>query len=528
MRCVATACSAPPTARGAGTRTASGSGSAAPSSTAPTASRLEALPRSSRRTVEAMACLGGRAELGVLGQAIDEPADEVERRLGPAFDDGMVVMEPGLREAARFRHDRVREAILRSLGTQRRRDAAPEPGAPAGGGTGAGCARRRAVPERRGRCRRSRRAVARRAGSCEAPPTRRPSSERTRARTARSRPPSRWSIGDDVDTRVALHQQRHRALYGLGRLEDADAEYAALEALLPHALERADATAVQVRSLTHRNLVEEALRLAFASLEELGMAIPDADGFAADLDRQFEALARWLEVEEDPTRPEVTDPVVLASTQLINAVLPILYLSGRLPAAAWLSLEAVRVWVDRGPARTLIGAAAHAAFAAVALRSDYEAARRAYLRILAVGEARGYEPETSQARFLFALQAAWFEPVENGVTRGRRARSGLLSGGDIANAGFTYHATVVQLLDCAPTLEAWDAEIEAALDFARRAASEENYRWLEGYRWLAAQAARRDPRPARRGVARRAVRRRSGGAVPRARSPCDRRRHLRR
>jgi signal transduction histidine kinase len=451
--------------------------------TAPTASRLEALPRSSRRAVEAMACLGGRAELGVLGQAIDEPADEVERRLGPAFDDGMVVMEPGLREAARFRHDRVREAILRSLGTQQRRELQLS------------LARRLAAvpaldvlaaeqylsvvddvddPAERLHVVRLLRGAADQAALIGED-----------ARTNRALEVALALVdGDDVDTRVALHEQRHRALYGLGRLDDADAEYAALEALLPHAPERAGATAVQVRSLTHRNLAEEALRLAFASLEELGMAIPEADGFAADLDRQFEALAEWLEVEDDPGRPEVIDPVVLASTQLINAVLPILYLSGRLPAVAWLSLETVRVWLDQGPSRTLIGPAAHAAFAAVALRSDYGAARRAYLRILAVGETRGYEPETSQARFLFALQAGWFEPVENGVTRGRRARSGLLSGGDIANAGFTYHATVVQLLDCAPTLEPWEAEIEAALDFARRAASEENYRWLEGYRWL--------------------------------------------
>jgi signal transduction histidine kinase/serine/threonine protein kinase len=449
--------------------------------TAPAASRLEALPRSSRRTVEAMACLGGRAELGVLGQAIDEPADEVERRLGPAFDDGMVVMEPGLREAARFRHDRVREAILRSLGTQQRRSLQLS------------LARRlAAVPALDVLAAEQYLSVV---DSVDDP------AERLQvvrllggaadqaaligedARTNRALEAALALVdGDDVDTRAALHQQRHRALYGLGRLDDADAEYAALEALLPTALERAGATAVQVRSLTHRNLAEEALRLAFASLEQLGMAIPDADGFAADLDRQFEVLTRWLDVEEDPTQPEVTDSAVLASTELINAVLPILYLSGRLPAVAWLSLETVRVWLDQGPSRTLIGPAAHVAFAAVALRSDYDAARRAYLRILAVGEARGYEPETSQARFLFALQAAWFEPVENGVAGGQRARSGLLSGGDIANAGFTYYATVVQLVDCAPTLEAWDAEIEAALDFARRAASDD--RWLEGYRGL--------------------------------------------
>ena len=73
---------------------------------------------------------------------------------------------------------------------------------------------------------------------------------------------------------------------------------------------------------------------------------------------------------------------------------------------AWLSLEALRIWIEHGPARTLVGPASTAAFAAVALRGDYAAGYRAVRRILALGEARGYEPDTSQARFLFAVIAA--------------------------------------------------------------------------------------------------------------------------
>ena len=60
---------------------------------------------------------------------------------------------------------------------------------------------------------------------------------------------------------------------------------------------------------------------------------------------------------------------------------------------AWLSLEALRIWIEHGPARTLVGPASIAAFAAVALRGDYAAGYRAMRRILALGEARGYEPE---------------------------------------------------------------------------------------------------------------------------------------
>ena len=63
------------------------------------AARAEALPPPSRRMVEAMACLGGRAELSVLQAATGEPAGVVEQRLAPALDEGLLVVESGEREA---------------------------------------------------------------------------------------------------------------------------------------------------------------------------------------------------------------------------------------------------------------------------------------------------------------------------------------------------------------------------------------------------------------------------------------------
>ena len=99
---------------------------------------------------------------------------------------------------------------------------------------------------------------------------------------------------------------------------------------------------------------------------------------------------------------------------------------------AWLSLEALRIWREHGPARPLVGAATGIPVAAVALRDDYALPYRALRRMLALGEARGYEPETSQARFLLALLGWWFEPLEDSVDEARQAREGLIGGGDLA------------------------------------------------------------------------------------------------
>jgi predicted ATPase len=85
------------------------------------AARVQAMRAPSRYLVEAMACLGGRVELSLLQAATATPASTVEHRLGPALDDGLLLVEPAPSEAVQFRHDRIREAVLRGLDPPRRR-----------------------------------------------------------------------------------------------------------------------------------------------------------------------------------------------------------------------------------------------------------------------------------------------------------------------------------------------------------------------------------------------------------------------
>jgi signal transduction histidine kinase len=293
----------------------------------------------------------------------------------------------------------------------------------------------------------------------------------------------------DAATLVSVRTARHAALYSLGRLDEADEEYLAIEALSPAVTGRADATAVQVRSLTVRKRFAEAISLGTGTLREFGIAVPPADRLPAELERQFSVMYRWLdqtETADDLAQSALTDPALLAAARLINATVPAAYFAADHAMLAWLGMEALRIWIEDGPGPTLLGPAGHAAFAALVLRGDYAAAYRTLLRILVVGEARGYEPGTSQVRYLFGDLCFWFEPMENGIQAVRRAREGLITGGGLVNAGYsTYYPTVTGLLDCAPTLDAWVAEVEAAVAFVRRTGNEEASQWLDSYRWLA-------------------------------------------
>jgi signal transduction histidine kinase len=449
------------------------------------AARAAALPEQSRAMMESMACLGGRAEVSVLQVAAGVPADAVEHRLAPALDEGLLVIEPGADPAVRFRHDRAREAILGRLDPQRQQAlqlamarrlaavpelfaAAAEQYLPAVGAVTDAAERRQVV----GLLRRA-------AGQAMLIGDYALVNELLAAALPLIGP-------RDTATLVAVRTARHAALYGLGRLEEADEEYQMIEGLCTTVMQRADATAVQVLSLTHRTRFADAIGLGIGSLRELGIVVPAADRLPADLDRQFGYLYRWLDDTDEAgelARPGITDPTLIAIARLINALLPASYVADH-ATLAWLSLEALRIWLEHGPGPALVGPVSHTAFVAVALRGDYAAGNRAIRRILAFGEARGYEPGTSQARFLHASLACWSGPLEDGVEAARRAREGLLAGGDLAYASRTYFRTVYYQLDSAPSLGVCVAEAEAGLAFARRTGNQEASGWLDCCRWL--------------------------------------------
>ena len=446
--------------------------------------RVEAVPAASRELLEAMACLGGRVEQRVLSAATGEPTAAVDARLAPALEEGLLVIEPGTDAALRFRHDRIREAILEQvdgprraalqLAMARRLARVPECAAAAAeqylpvAGEIADAEERQPVV-----------ALLRRAADQAALIG---DYARVDALLAAALP-----LVDAAAAVAAVRTGRHAALFGLGRLDEADEEYRALERLYPAALDRADATAVQVRSLSHRLRFAEAIDLGLEALRECGIAGPAVPS-PGEPDRRFEALRRWVDgtdVADELARRELTDRGLLAASRLIDAVLPVGYFVPDPVLIAWLGLEAVRIWTEHGPSATLVGPISHAAYHAGLQTGDVALGYRALRRVLELGEAHGYEPATSQARHMYAAVSCWFEPIELGVLAAQRAREGLIAGADLAYAGYTYQLAVPYLADCAPSLERFAAEVDEGLAFLRRTGDEQTGGWLDGYHWLA-------------------------------------------
>ncbi|HSV46603.1 MAG TPA: ATPase, partial [Ramlibacter sp.] len=264
---------------------------------------------------------------------------------------------------------------------------------------------------------------------------------------------------------------QHAALYSMGRLDEADRLYRSIEHHCATPVDLVEAACVQVSSLTNRGRPRDALALGLGLLRKLGIVVPAADAMSAEVSRELDAFYQWV---SDATRAgadrraPATDASIVAVAALINRLMPAARLCDP-TVVAWLVLESQRLWAAHGPCSKLAACLGHATLVTIATRDDYRSGYQAVGHVLATCEALGWLPEAAQVRDLFALSTShWFEPLERSVALVREAREGLLRQGDLQGTCFADYISITALLDCAPNLDLYAGEIEAALAFARR------------------------------------------------------------
>ncbi|MES2944063.1 MAG: AAA family ATPase [Pseudomonadota bacterium] len=437
--------------------------------------RVARLPAASQRLLEILACLGGEVELRLLQAATGLPLPVLEEQLLAPLEDGLLVLEKADDSTVRFRHDRVQQAAygeldpaqrnLLHLAIARRLFVCPEFSATAAEQYLAAVLEVHEADE----CRRVASlfhevaAEVRRSANYS-------SVERFLGAALLLLADAGTQRKTDKALLTALQIEHHAALYSLGRLEVADGVYRVIEAHVSDALTLVNPVCVQMNSLTSRGRPRDALALGRALLQRLGYCAPE-DDMQADIAPRLAGLRRWIEEDvgvDYRHQQETVNPYVRASARLIDEMTPPAFFSD--PAMlTWLVLETQRLWSEHGFCAAMVGPLGHAGLITISTWQDHHSGYTAVQHVLKVGEIRGYEPETSRVRFLFAMFAQhWFEPLESCIHEAQRAREGLLQGGNLLTACFTYTPTLYATLECAPSLETVVAETEAALVFAAR------------------------------------------------------------
>ncbi|HWH81518.1 MAG TPA: AAA family ATPase, partial [Burkholderiaceae bacterium] len=452
------------------------------------AARIAALPARTRHLLDVIACLGGEVELPLLQAAEAASLAQLEPEFAPALEDGLLITQSEGQATLRFRHDRVQQASLERLDTTGRtqlqltlaRRLASHPEFQA-------TAAHQYLPA---------------LGAIDHPPERLHVAEllRRAANPLRAFNPAMAErllsgalellgrSGLSGTALLPLQIERHAVLFSLGRLAEADALYGSIEHDCTDPLQLAEPACVQICSLTNQGQPRAAVALGEVLLGRLGFALPTAEELGVQMNRGYGVFDRWLDPateSADLLRPIATDPRALAAGRLLNRMTPAT--AFRDPAIQTaMVLAGQRLWVEHGPAAPFVGTLSHAGFITIAAWQDYHTGLAIAQRVLAVSEARGFHPEASQSRFLFALGSApWSIPLEDAALEAERAHEGLVQGGDLHNAGHTYYASLYQLMDCAPTLERYGAESDAALAFCARTGNDYSAAGYVAHRQLA-------------------------------------------
>jgi diguanylate cyclase (GGDEF)-like protein len=441
--------------------------------------RIASLPEPAPSMIAVMACLGGEVGLGVLDAASGLDSSTVRGALLAPLEEGLLVwssagtvLSAGARETVRFRHDRVHQAAYNGLDPDRRaalhlaiaRRLATQPEHAAKAAEQylpvVACVQREG--ERREVAELFRKAAA--AASCASIYS---AAERLLAAAVALL--ERMATEADQMMRIALRCGWHQALCLLGHQQDADAVYASLAQDCGDPFLLVDPTYLQMSSLVNRGRYSESLTLGFGLLTQLGMPL-HVPAAAPETERRLDALCAWIDgdLATEVGLPEVTNPCILAPAQLMSGMMSAAFLCDP-DAFVRLVLQAQSLWVDHGPCAPLVAILSATTKTMIKLRQDYTTGYRVSRHILAVGEARGYEPATSWARYTYARASLhWFEDLEEVLTQARRARRGLLNGGDLQYVCFTYYITLTGLLECAPTLDRIQAEADLAVAFGAR------------------------------------------------------------
>ncbi|HVZ45076.1 MAG TPA: AAA family ATPase [Ramlibacter sp.] len=447
------------------------------------AARIERLPAAARELLECMSCLGNAVETRLLAAVAGLGEADLEERLRPAIEDGLVVAAhtEGV-PIVQFRHDRVQQATLGSMRGRARderqlamaRRLAPDATFEAEAAEQYfSCVGLLDAPQERRVAARLFHGLARKLlGAARYPLAERYLDEAARLiAVALEMPDAEDGRDDDAQLRAAIDVSRHAALYSLGRLDDADPLHAAIEAHTSDPLELVEPACLQMRSLFMRGRSDDAKRLGSGLLVRLGLAVP-ADYAADDTARRLDAISDWIAGEsglDHALRPQIEDGRLLAIAKLLSRMARPAFFSADTKAFVWLMLESQRLWAEHGACQELVASLGRMGGVMIGLRGDYRAAFEITRHVLQVGEALGYEPQTSEARGMYAGTAChWFEPLETTFHHAKRAYEGMQAAGDLSYACYVHRAVVLTLLDLAPTLDTCDAEVEAGLALCAR------------------------------------------------------------
>ncbi|WP_326535795.1 response regulator [Pseudorhodoferax sp.] len=280
----------------------------------------------------------------------------------------------------------------------------------------------------------------------------------------------------------------HAALFTHSRFEEMDALFATLQhAVQADPLALHGAVWLQARALQLRGRNAESIRLALDGAARLGLPSPDADGWAAAMDRELDLLAERMDTLGDALfdgLPPLHDARLEAAVGLLTVAQsnPML---DQPQVGSWCNLRMIRLGWEQGRFSALPEALTGAFTPFATFRNDYALGcrlGRIGVRLLpGLANAR----DASRALYRWAnVVAAFCDPLEERFAHYRRMELLANNLGDTDTPADNLVFELSTVFDTAPQLQRMEPVLERAFALSRRTFNNMTLGSFSVFRWL--------------------------------------------
>ena len=285
---------------------------------------------------------------------------------------------------------------------------------------------------------------------------------------------------------MKVYTALHEAWFLNYDFDQADRFFEILTLRLQTTLEKVPSYITKIQQDTMKGLYKQAVQTSFGILGQLGLPMSE-DHLLKDAQKELAITNSLLHNLDFPSileQPPGNDLCWNAIVQVIGGVLPTTFFYNPMLLNV-LTLKSIRLLCEQGGFEQIGYPLSCGTLAFIALENDY--AKGHDLALLGVNLAGKYHDKVGhyRAMHVYALFTVhWKRDYQEGVIYGRKAYQGLLEGGDIQMAGYTFFETLAALYEQGQPLTVVQMEVDQALHFVEKTGNQHAWGSYVIYRQL--------------------------------------------
>jgi predicted ATPase/signal transduction histidine kinase/ActR/RegA family two-component response regulator len=267
-----------------------------------------------------------------------------------------------------------------------------------------------------------------------------------------------------------LYTEYHLVLYSLANYDQLDKIYIRIEEIIRNPVDLTNSCCLQLISLSNRGRFREACLMGISLLKKLGVDFPE-DSLTEEIQAEIEKFYEYKrngKIKKLEKLGILDDPQGQAIARILLRLLPAGSFDNPL-ISLWAMIVNTNLMLEKGITADALAMCTSLNMVFSIFKNDYLTGYEMAKLALQIVSRKGFIAELYSMYSHFGLLVChWFEPVETDIYYAHESYKGCLQNGEFEIACYSFHASQIAILENCSQISEMQAEVEAALAFAKR------------------------------------------------------------